>query len=59
MLSELVKAVGHSSGGHGGGILGFAKKVLKEASGGQKFSGTDVKRVYFVSGNLAMYTAAR
>ncbi|KAI5829276.1 Het-C-domain-containing protein [Schizophyllum commune Tattone D] len=47
VLSELVKAVGHSSGGHGGGILGFAKKVLKEASGGQKFSGTDVKRVYF------------
>ncbi|KAL1749184.1 heterokaryon incompatibility protein Het-C-domain-containing protein [Schizophyllum fasciatum] len=47
VLSELVKAVGHSSGSHGGGILGFAKKVLKEASGGQKFSGMDVKRVYF------------
>ena len=55
----MVKAVGHSSGGHGGGILGFAKKVLKEASGGQKFSGTDVKRVYFVSGHWAIYATAR
>ena len=51
LLAELAKTVGHVSSG-GGGLLGIAQSVLSAAaSGGEgaKFSGEDVKRVYFVS----------
>ena len=51
ILAELAKTVGHVSSG-GGGLLGIAQSVLSAAaSGGEgaKFSGEDVKRVYFVS----------
>ena len=43
---SLLKSVGGASAG--GGLLGFAKKVLNEAKGGEKFNKSDVKRVYFV-----------
>ncbi|KAH9943991.1 Het-C-domain-containing protein [Epithele typhae] len=51
ILAELAKNLGHvSSGGGGGGFLGMAASVLSAAaSGGEgaKFTGEDVKRVYF------------
>ena len=58
ILSEIAKTVGHVGSG-GGGLLGMASAVLQAAaSGGEgaKFTGEDVKRVYFVSsfGKLAM-----
>ena len=42
-----MKSVGGAAAG--GGLLGFAKKVLDNASGGAKFDRGDIKRVYFVS----------
>ena len=47
MLVELAKMAGGTA--MGGGLLGFAKKVIDSSSGGSKFSKQDVKRVYFVS----------
>ena len=57
ILETLAKTVGGGGGGAGamaaaltgGGLLGFAKTVLKQASGGSNFSKSDVKKVYFVS----------
>lgn len=37
----------------GGGLLGFASSVFKQASGGDKFTKSDVKKVYFVSTELS------
>ncbi|KAF8921834.1 heterokaryon incompatibility protein Het-C-domain-containing protein [Mucidula mucida] len=45
ILETLVKYAGHASAG--GGLLGFASQVLKTASGGSKFSKSDIKKVYF------------
>ncbi|KAF9015756.1 heterokaryon incompatibility protein Het-C-domain-containing protein [Cyathus striatus] len=45
ILESLVKHVGTAA--VGGGILGFAKHIIKQASGGSKFSKSDVKKVYF------------
>lgn len=47
ILTNLVKAVGHSGGSSS--LFGFAKSILNQASGGAKFSKSDVKKVYFVS----------
>ncbi|TFK41913.1 heterokaryon incompatibility protein Het-C-domain-containing protein [Crucibulum laeve] len=46
ILEKLVKNVGGAAIG-GGGLLGFAKSVIKQASGGSKFSRSDIKKVYF------------
>jgi hypothetical protein len=47
VLEELAKM---SSGmAAGGGLLGFAKMVIKQGSEGGKFSKSDIKKVYFVS----------
>ncbi|KAL0066565.1 hypothetical protein AAF712_006368 [Marasmius tenuissimus] len=45
VLAELVKSAGGAA--TGGGLLGFAKKVLDKSSGGSKFDRGDIKRVYF------------
>ncbi|KAL0580689.1 hypothetical protein V5O48_001330 [Marasmius crinis-equi] len=45
VLAELVKSAGGAAAG--GGLLGFAKKVLDKSSGGSKFDRSDIKRVYF------------
>lgn len=47
ILETLVKSAGGAA--TGGGLLGFAHSVLKQAAGGSKFSKSDVKKVYFVS----------
>lgn len=47
ILESLVKYAGHASAS--GGLLGFASHVIKKASGGSKFSKSDIKKVYFVS----------
>lgn len=46
VLETLVKYSGRAAGG---GLLGFASSVYKSASGGNKFSKSDIKKVYFVS----------
>jgi len=48
ILSDVVKAAAHAHSS-GGGLLGFAKKIASEVSGGKKFSKKDIKRIYFVS----------
>ncbi|RDB28776.1 hypothetical protein Hypma_015984 [Hypsizygus marmoreus] len=45
ILETLVKSVGGAAAG--GGILGFAQSVITKASGGAKFSKSDIKKVYF------------
>ncbi|KAK1218701.1 hypothetical protein PQX77_018600 [Marasmius sp. AFHP31] len=45
VLAELAKSAGGAA--TGGGLLGFAKKVLDKSSGGSKFDRSDIKRVYF------------
>lgn len=47
ILETLVKSAGGAAAG--GGLLGFAKSVMNSASGGPKFSKSDIKKVYFVS----------
>jgi hypothetical protein len=46
ILENLVKTVGGASGGDS--LFGFAKSIIQSASGGKKFSKSDVKKVYFV-----------
>lgn len=46
ILESLVKYAGRASSG--AGLLGFASSVIKQASGGSKFSKNDIKKVYFV-----------
>ena len=36
----------------GGGLLGFASSMIQQATGGDKFTKSDVKRVYFVSSEI-------
>ncbi|KAF8899167.1 heterokaryon incompatibility protein Het-C-domain-containing protein [Infundibulicybe gibba] len=45
ILENLVKSVGGAA--VGGGLIGFATSVLKSATGGSKFSKSDIKKVYF------------
>ncbi|KAK0208698.1 Het-C-domain-containing protein [Desarmillaria ectypa] len=45
ILETVVKSAGRAA--TGGGILGFAKKVMDNASGGSKFNKGDIKKVYF------------
>ncbi|SJL06118.1 uncharacterized protein ARMOST_09454 [Armillaria ostoyae] len=45
ILETVVKSAGRAAAG--GGILGFAKKVMDNASGGSKFNKGDIKKVYF------------
>ncbi|KAK0233569.1 Het-C-domain-containing protein [Armillaria fumosa] len=45
ILETVVKSAGRVAAG--GGILGFAKKVMDNASGGSKFNKGDIKKVYF------------
>ncbi|KIY69371.1 Het-C-domain-containing protein [Cylindrobasidium torrendii FP15055 ss-10] len=45
VLSELTKYAGHAASGSG--LLKLASKMVQKASGGNKFSREDVKRVYF------------
>ncbi|KAI0323073.1 heterokaryon incompatibility protein Het-C-domain-containing protein [Amylostereum chailletii] len=45
VLTELAKLAGGAAAG--GGLLGFAKKVMDAGSGGRKFDKQDVKKVYF------------
>ncbi|KAG6879454.1 hypothetical protein C0992_002585, partial [Termitomyces sp. T32_za158] len=45
ILENLVKTAGGMAAG--GGLLGFASSVIKQASGGDKFTKSDVKKVYF------------
>jgi hypothetical protein len=47
ILETLSKTSGAAIGGSG--LLGFASSIMKQASGGSKFSKSDVKKVYFVS----------
>ncbi|KAF7302983.1 Heterokaryon incompatibility protein het-c [Mycena kentingensis (nom. inval.)] len=53
ILATLAKSAGHASLAHaasGGNLLGFAKNLLETAKagpGGAKFSGSDIKKVYF------------
>ncbi|KAG6911350.1 hypothetical protein DXG01_001021 [Tephrocybe rancida] len=47
ILENLVKSAGGAAAG--GGLLGFAQSVIQSASGGAKFSKSDIKKVYFVS----------
>ncbi|KAG7452166.1 Het-C-domain-containing protein [Guyanagaster necrorhizus] len=45
ILETVVKSAGRAAAG--GGILGFARKVMDNASGGSKFNKGDIKKVYF------------
>ncbi|PPQ63835.1 hypothetical protein CVT24_009785 [Panaeolus cyanescens] len=48
VLETLAKTAGGVAlGAHGGGLLGFASSVIKQATGGSKFNKNDIKRVYF------------
>ncbi|KAG6874423.1 hypothetical protein C0995_015159 [Termitomyces sp. Mi166 len=56
ILENLAKTAGGMAAG--GGLLGFASSMLKQASGGDKFTKSDVKRVYFVStGSTRLYSS--
>ena len=46
ILSELAKTAGHAAAS--GGLMGLAQSVFSAATGGSKFSSSDVQRVYFV-----------
>ncbi|KAF8963872.1 heterokaryon incompatibility protein Het-C-domain-containing protein [Flammula alnicola] len=46
VLETLVKSAGGAAIG-GSGLFGFASSVIKQVSGGSKFSKSDVKKVYF------------
>ncbi|KLO15072.1 Het-C-domain-containing protein, partial [Schizopora paradoxa] len=55
ILATLAKTAGRA---HGDGLMGFATSLLSAAAGGSKFSGSDIKKVYF--GNwLRDYSQAR
>jgi len=54
ILETLVKSAGGAAIG-GSGILGFATSVIKHASGGSKFSKSDIKKVYFVRLSFYMH----
>lgn len=45
VLAEIAKGTTMAAGG--GGLLGFAKQVIQQASSGGKFTKSDVKKVYF------------
>ncbi|KIP11709.1 hypothetical protein PHLGIDRAFT_27734 [Phlebiopsis gigantea 11061_1 CR5-6] len=45
VLAELAKTAGGAAAG--GGLFGMAQSILGAATGGSKFSGSDVKKVYF------------
>lgn len=55
ILSELAKTAGHAAAS--GGLMELAQSVFSAATGGSKFSSSDVQRVYFVCHDCAFFVS--